>query len=107
MRIIHGKNYTINERKKYHHLVIQNIIDSIVRLADAMKFFSISFENYSNIEGFENILVCQQYLKIDLNDWNQNLMNYYTIIKSIWNDNSIQIVLKKKNKFYLNDSIEL
>jgi hypothetical protein len=78
MRIIHGKNYTINERKKYCHLVIQNIIDCIVRLAETMKLFGLSFENNSNIEGFDSILACQQCLRIDLNDWNRfNLYKYF------------------------------
>ena len=74
MRIIHGKNYNTNDRKKYKNLVIHNIIDSIVRLVDAMKLFSLNFENKSNINGFNTILNCQQLLKVgDISDWNQNL----------------------------------
>lgn len=72
MRIIHGKNYSIDERKKYKHLIIQNVIDSVVRLVDAMKLFSLTFENESNEICTNLILNCQQNLKSDLIDWNSN-----------------------------------
>ncbi len=65
MRIIHGKNYTLDERKKYTHLIVQNIVDSIVRLVEAMySLFYFEFQNELNLAYFtEFILKLHQELK--------------------------------------------
>jgi hypothetical protein len=65
MRIIHGKSYTLDERKKYIHLIIQNIVESVVRLVEAMisQFYS-EFQNEINNAYFtEFILNLHQTLK--------------------------------------------
>ena len=112
MRIIHGRNYSLDERKKYTHLIIQNIIDSLVRLVDAMQTqFYLDFENAHNNEYFtEFIQKLQHSLKANLlpmTDWYSNLNSYKSMIDSIWRDKSIKWCYTKRNLFYLNDSTEL
>jgi hypothetical protein len=107
MRIIHGLNYTDTERKRYKPVIIQNIIESIVRLVEALKLFSLCFESKENDENFNLITKLNQNLKSDMSDWNVNAQNYRQLIEKIWKDNSIKTVFNKKNKFYISDSIEL
>lgn len=106
MRIIHGSNYSFEERKKYKPLILQNIVDSIVRLVNAMKQFNKNFITDLNDDNFTLMTICHQKLQLDLVDWNQNLKKYYYAITSIWDDESIKITYQRRNKFYLIDSIE-
>jgi hypothetical protein len=109
MRIIHDKNYTIEERKKYKPLIINNILDSINRLVHAMhKIFRINFDNEENHANYELLLEFQEKLKSDnlLEEWTQNGAKYAKIINSIWTDESIKFCYKKRNQFYLTDSTE-
>lgn len=106
MRIIHGKNYTIEERKKYTLIILQNIIDSVFRLVDAMKMFDFEFENEEINQELQLLNHCKEQLKYDLNDWFTNLSIYTPIIKKIWEDKSIRSIVQKRNQFYLNDSTE-
>ena len=107
MRIIHGTNYTVDERKKYKPLIIQNIIDSIIRLVNAMRYqFLMEFTFNSNEDCFTHIQNCDEKLHLGLDDWNQNLNGYFESIKSIWEDPSIMKTYQRRNKFYLIDSIE-
>ena len=53
MRIIHGANYTSNEKIKYKPLIIHNILESIIRLVNAMRqIFLLEFEKETNEEGW-------------------------------------------------------
>lgn len=106
MRIIHGTNYSLDERRKYKPLIIHNIVDSIIRLVDALKLFSLKFSDRLNEDNYLEILNCHEKLQIDLSDWNRNSDKYCTIIKQIWDDHSIRVCYSRRNKFYLIDSIE-
>ena len=113
MRIIHGKNYSLDERKKYTHLIVQNIVESLVRLVDAMRsLFYLDFENKLNNQYFDEFIVnLQTNLKTNTllakTDWYSNLSRYMQIMTSIWKDVSIQYCFDKRNLFYLNDSTAL
>ena len=110
MNIIHGKSYPEKERKKYKYYVITNIIDSIIRLVNAMRnIFNLKFEKENaNEENFSLILEAQQYLEAnrELTGWYQHLKKYKESIISIWKDMSIKIAYQNRNKFYFNDSTE-
>jgi hypothetical protein len=106
MRIIHGKNYTDSERKKFRPCIIKNLVDSMVNLINAMSLFSLNFEIPENVDNAEFILDCQKKLSNDMSDWDQNSGIYSAQIKSIWTDPSIRICLARRNLFHLNDSIE-
>jgi hypothetical protein len=107
MRIIHDKNYTVEERVKFKPLIIQNLIDSIIRLVEAMQRFNLDFENHENKHNFQVLLTCNENLKIDLRDWNKDAYLYGAVIKDLWNDESIQKCYERRNQFYLNDSTKL
>lgn len=107
MRVIHGANYTPDERNKYKPIIILNLVDSITRLIDAMQMFSIRFENEQNETDFIQIVNLLQHIKSgDLTDWLQNTSKYARIIRSIWDDPSIRTCYQRRNQFYLNDSTE-
>lgn len=107
MRIIHDKNYSYEECRRYKPVIIQNILDSTIRLAQAMSIFNINFDKKENIVNYEKILECNMKLKSgDMNDWNKNSKDYADAIKSIWGDNSIKFCFEKRNLFYLIDSTE-
>jgi hypothetical protein len=107
MRIIHGTNYSLDERKKYKPLIINNIIDSIIRLVNAMKYqLHMEFKLHSNEENFSAILNCSENLLHDLTDWNQKSNKYFELIKSIWEDPNVERTYEFRNKFYIIDSIE-
>ena len=108
MRIIHGKKYTIEERKKYTHLIVQNMLDSLVRLYEAMKsLFYFDFENELNEAYYDQfVLKLHEALKSEEKlvntDWYTHLNTYYQIINSIWNDEAIRFCFKKRNFLTLN-----
>lgn len=110
MNIIHGKSYPEKERRKYKYYVISNILDSIIRLVNAMRnIFNLKFEKEDvNEERFSLILEAQQYLEghCDLNDWHNNVRKYKDSIISIWKDLSIKVAYQNRNKYYFNDSTE-
>jgi hypothetical protein len=110
MNIIHGKSYPEKERKKYKYYVIMNILDSVMRLVNAMRsVFNLKFEKEQvNEKNFNIILEAQQYLETyrDLQSWQQNLKKYKICILTIWNDSSISIAYQNRNKFFFNDSTE-
>ena len=107
MRIIHGTNYSLDERKKYKPLIIHNIVDSIIRLVNAMKYqLFMEFTFNLNEENFSSILNCNENLRHGLVDWNQNSNRYFELIRSIWEDPKIKRTYESRNKFYIIDSIE-
>ncbi len=111
MRIIHGNNYTAQEKIKYKPLIIHNILDSIIRLINAMRHvFLMEFEMEDN-EYFSNQIFEAQknleYENMDLTNWNKHLSENLISIQSIWSDKNIKSVYEQRNKFYLNDSTEL
>lgn len=111
MNIIHGKSYPEKERKKFKYYVIANIMESIIRLVNAMRhIFNLKFErDLKNEESYNTILEAQHYLDTnnrDLTDWYNNSKKYADCIISIWRDNSIRIAYQHRNKFYFNDSTE-
>jgi len=107
MRIIHGVNYTIDERKKYKPLIFLNIIDSINRMVNAMKQFNLKFALDNNEDNYQIVLDCHKDLIESKFDWRQSLERYSSIIRSIWDDPSVRTVYQRRNEFYLIDSIEL
>lgn len=107
MRIIHDKNYTNEECRRYKPVIIQNILDSTIRLVEAMSIFNINFEKKENTTNYNKIVECNMRLKSgDMNDWNKNSKDYSNAIKSIWGDKSIKFCFEKRNLFYLIDSTE-
>lgn len=107
MRIIHDKNYSNEECRRYKPVIIQNILDSTKRLVEAMNLFNINFDNKKNTANYQIIQEGFNIIKSgDLNEWNKNSKDYCIAIKSIWEDKSIQYCFDKKNLFYLMDSTE-
>jgi hypothetical protein len=110
MRIIHGNNYNESDRKKYKPLVIQNLLESIVRLVSAMRqVFMQEFDNLENKDHFQLILAAHEELETspeNLDHWGQHSLAYVHAIQSIWSDISIRLVYANRNKFFLGDSTE-
>ena len=109
MRIIHGSNYTVNQRKKFKLLIIQNLLDSAVRLVNAMhQIFDNNFENEENDANFQIILEVAQIIeKVDWSyEWTKHAKKLNEAIKLIWNDFSIKLTYAKRNKYFLYDATE-
>lgn len=110
MRIIHGSNYTENERKQFKSVIVMNILDSTQRLANAMKeIFNLEFEDKENEEKIKLINSAKMVLdknNENISDWEENLFDYERHIVSIWLDPSVKKTFSQKNKFFLNDTAE-
>ena len=111
MNIIHGKSYPEKERKKFKYYVIANILESIIRLVNAMRhIFNLKFaKEIYNEANYSMIIEAQNFLDThnrDLTDWYQNSRRYAECVVSIWRDESIRIAYQHRNKFYFNDSTE-
>lgn len=110
MRIIHGNNYNESDRKKYKILVINNVLEAIVRLVNAMKnVLNLNFEDDINEDNFSYILSTQRILNenIDnLENWNQNSKAVAESVVSLWDDFTIKLTFANKNKFAISDSTE-
>lgn len=110
MRIIHGTNYNESDRKKFKPLVVQNLLDAIVRLVKAMReVFKQDFEYDSNESQYELLLKSFEEIESspnNLDHWNQNMSSNIKAVNSIWSDFSIKLAYANRNKFFLSDSAE-
>ncbi len=110
MRIIHGENYSVNDRKKFKLVVIQNLLESICCLVRGMReFFDLQFENESNNQAIERLMGAKMILEEnsnDLSDWYVNAKTYANLLTNICNDSAIKLTFEQKNKFFLSESSE-
>lgn len=99
IRILHGKGYSIEERRSFKRLVIQNIVDGTINLIQSQRSKSIELQENMPIEAgvqikskqeheiLESLLNCQQLLKYDLDDWNKFASKYFKQISFVWSLN--------------------
>ena len=107
MRIIHDKSYTVAERVKFAPFIVQNILDSTIRLAGEMKLFNLTFQSSQNNENLVFLVSCQENVKAgDFSFWTKNIAQIKVAVQAIWFDHSFRTCFTKVN-FYLSDSVQL
>jgi hypothetical protein len=106
MRVIHGEKFKRHEQERFRRPIIENVMQSVFCLVDAMKSFNMTFKKSENNENYESLLRAKEYLLVDMADWNKNKENYGMNIKTIWADETIRLCYDRRNQYYLNDSTE-
>lgn len=104
MRLIHDRNYSTDERKKFKYFIVLNLLDSTQRLVQAMRsLFKLSFKNEENESNYRQLIELKESSTLN-SSWELSGVNYGKMISAIWRDESIQITYSKRTMFYLSDS---
>lgn len=99
MRIIHGKGFNVEDRKKFKELVFQNIFMGIQSLANAMEPLGLDGHMPSDLKAKIKRLNEIEYRTVkELTD------EFAQIIADLWQDPIIQSCYKRRNEFQLSDS---
>jgi len=118
---LHGKGYSLEERKSFKRLIIQNVVDATIDLIQTQRPKSIDYKQNMHIKTnhqtelkqeediLESLMNCQQLLKYSLDDWNEHVSKYFKQISSVWSSNARkqQHTHAQNVSQTLNDSIEL
>jgi hypothetical protein len=97
---LHGKGYSVEERRSFKRLIIQNIVDATIDLIRTQRLKSVECKEKTHTEThhqtelklgeniLESLLNCQQLLKYNLDDWNEYVSKYFKQISSVWSSNA-------------------
>ena len=83
MRIHHGENFTVEERKHMKKCLLRNIFQAMRTLIIAMKDLEITYENTDSIEQ-ANLITCKHGFEKDSEEKTMKII--MSAIKYLWND---------------------
>lgn len=98
MRIIHGEDYSDQERIEFRAIIYHNLLKGMKVLVEARKRLQLPLSNPDNeahtetiVSGYHN----SQQLQPD------EFINYVEALKALWKDSGIQSTLQRSNEFQL------
>lgn len=100
MRIIYDNGYTNEEKMSNKSLILDNILNSMKAMIEAMHTLNIRYANKLNLRNAE------QMKKVDICEFEQLTDVYVSTIKQLWSDAGIQECYRRRGEFQLIDSIK-
>ena len=98
MRIIHGEDYSDQERLDFRSTIYHNLLKGMKVLAEARKRLQLPLSNPENevhtdtiVTGYHNSQQLQP----------EDFVEYVQPLKSLWQDEGIQHTLRRSNEFQL------
>ena len=98
MRIIHGEDYSDQDRLDFRPLIYHNLLKGMKVLSEARKRLQTPLSNPENVSNTDMILSgyhSSQQLSPE------EFIKYVEPLKSLWNDEAIQATLQRSNEFQL------
>ena len=86
MKIIHERDYTVDERRAYINVIHQNVFTAIHAILRAMDVLKIEFGSELSQQ------FCQLILESDINSTDLSDTQIVNAIKYLWADNAIQVI---------------
>lgn len=99
MRIIHGRDYSIDDLHEFKPIIYSNVLKGMKVLADARRKLKIPWGD-SNNQVFGELILSFQSSVIDT----QTFLDYVDCVKHLWEDDGIQNAYHRRNEFQLGDS---
>lgn len=99
MRILYGKPFTSADRNFYKTIIFNNILTSIQAMVKATMQLGIFYENRESAH-LESLIAEVKSLTSD------NVSDYLTPIKTLWQDEGIKKCYLQRNEYYLLDSAQ-
>ncbi|KAJ8374439.1 hypothetical protein SKAU_G00050190 [Synaphobranchus kaupii] len=100
MRIIHGEDYSEEQRKPFAKLVYQNIFTSVKAMTRAMETLKIPYANKENKKHEELVQ------EVDTLQVTQLERGYVAAIRSLWADPGLKMCYSRRREYQLLDSTE-
>ncbi|KAL9982674.1 hypothetical protein ACROYT_G004745 [Oculina patagonica] len=103
LRIVYGDGYTVKERREFKPIIYTNVRRAMIRILEAMEEIGLTFDNEElKTEDFSNLL--QHADSEDNENNNFSLEDRVPLLKTFWNDASVQTCYDQRNLFYIDDS---
>ena len=96
MRIIHGRDYSIDDLHEFKPIIYSNVLKGMKVLADARRKLKIPWGD-SNNQVFGELILSFQSSVIDT----QTFLDYVDCVKHLWEDDGIQNAYHRRNEFQL------
>ena len=97
MRIIHGEEYSQEERHEYRTVIYHNLLKGMKILVEARKRLAIPLDNPRNEECGDVITSYRR--ESDITP--QSFTSYAEALQSLWHDGGIQATYARSNEFQL------
>ncbi|XDV22322.1 hypothetical protein PO909_027232 [Leuciscus waleckii] len=120
MRIMHGKGFSIDERRSYSKLVFQNIFQAMSSMTKAMNTLKIPYSNPQNevtkrlsafllsLEIYEGTIIlviyAQWFQDQDIHQITHLQRNYVAAIRHLWVDQGFKVCYEWRREYQLLDS---
>ena len=96
MRIIHGENYSPEERAEFRPIIYHNVLKGMKILIDSQRKLGIMLGEPSN-EDFCDIIASHRSVHLDPAQFSQ----YVDPLQALWRDEGVQAVYGRRNEFQL------
>lgn len=103
MRIIHGDDYSEEDRLNFRPTIYHNILKGVKILVEARKRLQIPLENSKNEEYGKQIASYHR----DHELMPEEFHPYVPALLSLWKDSGIQVTVKRSNEFQFVSSMTL
>lgn len=100
MRIIYDNGYSDEDKREYISVILQNILESMQCMVEAMDVLNIKYDNKMNSRNAEVIKSANSLAFSSLTDV------YLSALKELWDDVGIQECYVRRREYQLNDSIK-
>ena len=98
MRIIHGEDYSDQDRLDFRPLIYHNLLKGMKVLSEARKRLQTPLSNPENVSNTDMIL-SGYHNSQQLSP--EEFVKYVEPLRSLWNDEGIQATLLRSNEFQL------
>ena len=98
MRIIHGEDYTDQDRLEFRPLIYHNVLKGMKVLVEAGKKLQIPLADSSN-EEYGDLILSGYHHSQDLSP--EEFQKFVGPLKSLWHDEGIKKTLLRSNEFQL------
>lgn len=98
MRIIHGQDYSDNDRLEFRPLIYHNVLKGMKVLVEACRRLQIPLSNPENDEKGELVVSGYQHSQ-ELTP--EQFSRYVEPLIALWKDDGIQATLKRSNEYQL------
>ncbi|RKO94036.1 guanine nucleotide binding protein, alpha subunit [Blyttiomyces helicus] len=101
MKILHGDGFSMDERLAFRHRIMDNILDSMRALIDALNYLDIDWGEKEN-EELGKIVKASVERVLD----GSLPPEVVKAIRTLWKDGGIQACYKRSNEFFIQDTAD-
>jgi len=101
---VYGDGFTEKERRDFKPIIYSNVRRAMIRILEAMDEIGLTFENEELKTGVLNKELLEHADSEDSENNNFSLQDRIPLLKTFWNDASVQTCFDQRNLFYIDDS---